>query len=121
MCDLTHSSGRDAALPRNALLGVGCVAFSVAVNVLCHVAVCVPHRPFSSGLRTDNGGVIYWMIISLVKIVDTNTTVRFIEKKFTINFTLGRQCNFIFLLERNMNFLLPIFTMNCKWHGDLVE
>ena len=33
------------------------VAFSVAVNMLCHVALCVPPPPSSSGLGTGNGGV----------------------------------------------------------------
>ena len=54
---LTHSSGQDAALPRNMLSGVGCVAFSVAVNVLFDVADCLPPPPFSTGLGTGNGGV----------------------------------------------------------------
>ena len=43
--------------PPNAHSDVGCVVFSVAVNVLCYVAVCVPHPPFSSGLGAGNGGV----------------------------------------------------------------
>ena len=57
MHGLTHSSGQDAALPRNMLSGVGCVAFSVAVNVLFDVADCLPPPPFSTGLGTGNGGV----------------------------------------------------------------
>ena len=36
-----HSSGQETALPQNTLSGVGCVVFSVAVNVLCHFAVPV--------------------------------------------------------------------------------
>ena len=57
--DLTHSSGRDAALPRNALSGVECVAFSVAVSMQCRVPVRISPPPFSSGFGTGNGGVIY--------------------------------------------------------------
>ena len=50
--------------------------FSVAVNVLCHVAVCVPPPPFSSGLGTGNGGVIFkmftvWLIFYLILICFT--------------------------------------------------
>ena len=43
----------------NTLSGVGCVVFSVAVHVLCNVAVCVPPPPFSSGIGTVNSGVFF--------------------------------------------------------------
>ena len=52
-----HSSRRDPARPQNALSGLECVVFSVAVDVLCHVDVRITPPPFSSGLGTGNGGV----------------------------------------------------------------
>ena len=42
--------------PQKTLSDVECVVFSVAVNVLCHVAVCVPPPLLSYGLGTGNGG-----------------------------------------------------------------
>ena len=61
----SRSSGRDTAPPPpNTLSGIGCVVFSVAVNVLCRVCVCVPPPPFSSGLGTGNGGVKFFQVFT---------------------------------------------------------
>ena len=71
MHGLTRSSGRDATLPRNAVSGIGCVAFSVAVSMLCHVAVCVLPPPFSSGLGTGNGGVNIYTLKKILKTLNS--------------------------------------------------
>ena len=57
-----HSSRRDPARPQNALSGLGCVVFTIAVNVSCHVGVRVTPLSFSSGLGTGNGGVPDWYL-----------------------------------------------------------
>ena len=59
MASIIHLGETLPPFPQNNLSDVGCVVFSVAVDVLCHVAVCVSPPPFSSGLGPAMAELFY--------------------------------------------------------------